>query len=458
MIDESQYRVPPNNIEFEQSILSGCLLFSEICEETIDILMPEDFYRAAHQKIYQAIIDLKFKNEPVDLLTVSEKLRSQNLLSEIGGATYLASLVETCPVPTQTEHTIQKIKECAILRKTIELCGNTIQSCFNREDEPEKIIDRFQTDALKIDIKAKQESHVSLKQLVIEGDERHELIYKNNSAITGIPSGFKDIDDITCGFQNGNLIILAARPSMGKSALIRSMSINMAKEGFCNLIISLEMSKEQLYDTIISSESGINSIKFRNGFFTKKDWGIKADASNRLYDLNSFIIDKDCFKLIDICRISRQLKKKEDIKAILIDYLQLIEGDTTKKKNYEIGEISRRLKILAKELNLPIIVLSQLNRKCEERTDKRPMLSDLRDSGSLEQDGDIVMFLYRHEEYLKKKYNEDGTKTDEMEKWEGRAEVNVAKQRMGPTRRIYLTWLKKTVTFKDTEKRYQEAT
>lgn len=443
------YKVPPQNLPYEESIIAGCLLFPDVCEETLDILTPEDFYKTAHQKIYKAILDLKFKKEPVDLLTVSEKLKSLKTLEDCGGAYYLTKLTDECPVPTHIGHTIQKIRECAVLRKTIEICSNTIQNCFNLEDTPEKTIDQFQTDALKIDIKVKTESYISLKQLIMEGEDRHELIYNNKSNITGMPAGFKDIDAVTCGFQKGDLIIIAARPSMGKSALMRAMSINMAKAGFCNLIISLEMSKEQLCDTIISSESGINSVKFRNGFFSKEDWIIKTEASSRLYELNSFLIDKDCFRLLDICRIARRLKKKEDIGAVFIDYLQLIEGDQSKKKNYEIGEISRRLKILAKELEIPIILLSQLNRKCEERTDKRPLLADLRDSGSIEQDADIIMFIYRHEEYLRKKYHEDGSKTDEMEKWEGRAELNIAKQRMGPTRRVNLTWLKKIVTFKD---------
>ena len=455
-MDISLHKVPPQVLEFEESILTGCLLYSDICDETIDILVPEDFYKTAHQKIYKAILDLKFKKEPVDLLTVSEKLRALNALSDVGGVTYLATLVETCPVPTSTEHTIQKIRECAVLRKTIELCNKTIQNCFNLNDTPEKTIDQFQTNALKIDVKVKTESHVSLKQLVLEGEARHELIYENHANITGVPSGFKDIDLVTCGFQGGNLIILAARPSHGKSSLMRGMSINMAKENYCNLVISLEMSKEQLYDTIISSESGINSVKFRNGYFSKEDWAKKADAASKIYELNSFVMDKDCFTLSDICHISRKLKKKEDIKAIFIDYLQLIEGDQTKTKNYEIGEISRRLKILAKELDLPIIILSQLNRKCEERNDKRPILADLRDSGSLEQDSDIVMFLYRHEQYIQKKYHGDGSKTDDMLKWEGKSELDIAKQRMGPTRRINLVWESKTVTFRDAVFNYGE--
>ena len=456
MIDNSLYKVPPQNIEYEESVIAGCLLYPDICEEVVDVLLPEDFYKTSHRKIYQAILDLKFKNDPVDLLTVVEKLRYNNNLEEIGGAYSLAKMIDECPVPTNTEHTIQKLRECAILRKTINLCSNMIQSCFNLIDEPKKIIDQFQTDALKIDIKAKTDDYVSLKQLVMEGEERHELIYNNSSNITGTPSGFRDIDTITCGFQRGDLIILAARPSMGKSSLMRSMSINMSKQDYPNLIISLEMSKEQLYDTIISSESGINSVKFRNGYFSKEDWQLKTDASSRLYELNNFIIDKNCFSISDICRIIRRAKKKENIKAVFIDYLQLISGDMTKTKNYEVGEISRRLKQLAKEVDLPMILLSQLNRKCEERPDKRPILSDLRDSGSLEQDADIVMFLYRHEQYIQKKYHENGAKTEDMLKWEGKAELNLIKQRMGPTRRINLTWIDKSVVFKDAATNYRE--
>lgn len=455
--DQSLYKLPPQNLEFEESILSGCLIFQEICDDAVDVLVPEDFYRTAHQKIYRAILDLKFNKLPVDLLTVTEKLKSLNILEEIGGAFHLAEITY-CPVPIDTQYTIQKIRECSELRKTIEICNRTTQKCYDPSEEPEKIIDKFQQEILKIDIKVKSESYVGLKQLVVEGDERHELIYKNNSSVTGAPSGFTDIDTVTCGFQKGDLIILAARPSQGKSALMRNMSINMAKKDFSNLIISLEMSKEQLYDTIIASESGINSTKFRNGFFSNTDWDLKTSAASRLYELDSFIIDKDCFRLLDICRIVRTAKKKENIKAVFIDYLQLIEGDSSKTKNNEIGEITRRLKQLAKEVELPIILLSQLNRKCEERIDKRPVLSDLRDSGSVEQDADIVAFIYRHEQYIKNKYNNDGTKTQDMVDWEGKAEVDIAKQRMGPTRIINLLWQKKEVRFQPTVNRSSYAT
>lgn len=443
----NEYRIPPQNLDFEQSILAGCLLYPEICEDTIDILIPGDFYKTSHQKIYQTILDLKFKKEPVDLVTVAEKLKSSKLLDEVGGATYLANMAD-CPIPTNTEYTTQKIKGYAALRKTIEICHNTIQNCFDNND-PEKTIDQFQQDSLKIDVKIKSESYTSMKQLVLEGEERHDLIDENKSNITGVPSGFKAIDAVTCGFQKGDLIIIAGRPSMGKSAFAKNICINMAKKKYSNILISLEMSKEQLYDTIISSESGINSVKFKNGYFTRDDNVKRAEIASKLYELNSFVIDKDCFRLLDICRIVRQAKKKENIKAVFIDYLQLIKGDVSKKKNYEIGDITRRLKQLAKETNLPIILLSQLNRKCEERNDKRPVLSDLRDSGSIEQDADIIMFLYRQEQYIKNQYHADGTKTNEMLNCEGKAEINIAKQRMGPIRRIYLTWLKKTVTFKD---------
>lgn len=442
------YTAPPNNLELEQSVLSACLIVSESLDDIADRLTPNDFYKTSHQKIYSVMLELKQKSETVDIALLVDKLKSLKQLDEIGGATYLAVLMDT-PVAINIENTAKKIKQYAVLRNTIDLCYNTIKSCHEVSGDADEIVDKFQTDTLRIDTGVSGDNYAGMKQLVLEGEDRHEIIYKNQTNISGIPSGFVDIDKVTCGFQPGDLIIIAARPSMGKSTFMKNMAVNMAKKETPNAIISLEMSKEQLYDSISSSESGVNLIKFRSGWFSQDDWRIKTEAASQLYELKMFIADKDCFRTLDICRITRRLKKKEDIKVVFIDYLQLIEGDTKKKKNYEVGEITRRFKQLAKELNITVVLLSQLNRDCEKRPNKRPILSDLRDSGSIEQDADVVMFPYRHEEYITNKYNEDKTMTPDMEKWHGKAEVNIAKQRMGPTRRINLTWLDKTVQFKD---------
>lgn len=440
-------KIPPQNLELEEACLSGCLLYPEICNEITDILDPMDFYKSAHQKIYQAILDLRFKKQPVDLITVMTDLKDKGILDETGGATYLSALTDV-PIPASTEYIIQKLREYTILRKTIILCADTMQKCYDSSDTLE-IIDNFQKDSLQIDTKITKETYSNMKELVEEGEDRHEMLYKNKNLISGIQSGFKDIDSVTCGFQNGDLIIIAARPGMGKSSLATNFSVNMAKAEYPNAIFSLEMTKGQLYDRMLSGESGINSTKFRSGYFSSDEWIIKNKVSGDLYDLPIFIEDEGCFKLRDITRKARRLKKLEDVKILIVDYLQLAEGDTSKKKNYEIADITKSLKILAKELSIPIILLSQLNRNCEARPDKRPLLSDLRDSGSIEQDADVVMFLYRHEEYIKNKFNSDGSKTEDFEKWEGMAELNVAKQRMGPTRRIKLTWLDKITTFRD---------
>lgn len=442
------HNIPPQNIELEQSILSSCLIVSESLGDIADILTPNDFYRTSHQKIYSVMLELKRKSESIDIVLLADRLRILKQLDGIGGATYLAALMDT-PIAINIERTAKKIKQYAVLRNAIELCHNTIKHCYESNGDADEVVDKFQTDTLKIDTGVSGDNYADMKQLVLEGEDRHEIIYKNQTNISGIPSGFVNIDKVTCGFQPGDLIIIAARPSMGKSTLMKNMAVNMAKKEIPNAIISLEMSKEQLYDSISSSESGVNLIKFRSGWFSQNDWRIKIEAASQLYELKMFIADKDCFRALDICRIVRGLKKKENIKVVFIDYLQLIEGDTKKKKNYEVGEITRRFKQLAKELDLTVVLLSQLNRDCEKRPNKRPILSDLRDSGSIEQDADIVMFPYRHEEYITNKYNEDGSMTPDMIKWHGMAEVNIAKQRLGPTRRISLTWLGKTVQFKD---------
>lgn len=440
-------KIPPQNIDLEQTTLSGCILFPEICNEVIDNLEPGDFYRSSHQKIYESILKLKSKKQPVDLVTIMTDLKDKGILSEVGGAAYLAEITDA-PVQTDVEYATQKLREYSILRNTINLCAKTMQNCYENTN-PMEIIDNFQRDSLQIDTKTTQETYSNMPKLVEEGEDRHEMLYKNKNLISGIPSGFKDIDSITCGFQCGDLIIIAARPGMGKSSLALNFSVNFGKAGYPNAIFSLEMGKGQLYDRMLAGESGINSTKFRSGYFTKDEWVIKNRHSSDLYDLPIFVEDSGCFKLRDITRKARRLKKIEGIKLLIIDYLQLAEGDTSKKKNYEVAGITKSLKILAKELNMPIILLSQLNRDCEKRPDKRPILSDLRDSGSIEQDADVVGFIYRHEEYVKKKYNQDGTKTDEFEKCEGEAEINIAKQRMGPTRRVKLTWIDKITSFRN---------
>lgn len=443
--------IPPHSIELEQSILADCIIDPDSLDDISDILIPNDFYKTAHQKIYSAMLELKRKDEFFDFVTLADKLKTLKQLDKVGGATYLAYLTDT-PIPSNTERTAKKIKQYATLRATIVLCYNTIKACHEANGDSDEIVDRLQSDSLKIDAGTSGDDYTGMKQLVVDGEERHEIISKNKSNISGVPSTFIDVDKVTCGFQKGDLIIIAARPSMGKSSLARNIAVNIAKKDIPSAIISLEMSKEQLYDAMASGESNINLMKFRNGWFSKDDWKIKTEAASRLYELKLYIADTNCFKTLDICRVARRLKKKKDIQIVFIDYLQLIAGDRKWGKNIEIGEITRRLKQLAKELNIPVVLLSQLNRECDKRPDKRPVLSDLRDSGSIEQDADIVLFLYRHEEYILNKYDDGGSMTPEMEKWAGRAEVNVAKQRLGPKRRINLTWLEKTAQFKDAEK------
>jgi replicative DNA helicase len=433
-------QIQPQALELEESVLASCLLGDG--NEAVNILRPEDFYRSAHQKVFSTVCDLTKQGVEADLPLVVDALRNAGELANIGGAIYLATLVDRMPVAINVGHYAQKIKNKSILRAIIKESYGTIQQCFDESAEPERVIDKAREKLQRIEnetVGIGLDSIVSFSELAEDSAERYEELARRKGSISGIASGFYLLDHITCGFQKSDLIVLAARPSMGKTALALNIAGNVAKEGVPVGFFSLEMSRTQLFDRQIAGESSVNSQKFRSGNFKPDDWQAINDAQARVYEWPVFIDDGPALHYSEIRRRAWKLKKTKDIRLIIIDHLQLIRGDNAQTRDREIASITAGLKATAKELNVPIILLSQLNRALEMRPnpDKRPRMSDLRDSGCIEQDADVVMFLYRPKVY------------GDEEEFEGHAELNIGKQRNGPVGRIKLLWHEKTTTFKN---------
>ncbi|MFC1515619.1 replicative DNA helicase [Thermodesulfobacteriota bacterium] len=433
----TDYKIPPQAIEAEESVLAAMMLVPEKLAEAIDLLDPDAFYRTSHQHIFRACKYLFDKGQPADLVTVTSVLRDKEKLEEVGGASCLSELLDQCPLAHNMEHYARIVKEKALLRKTINTAHQIISSCHSSNGNVRQVVDTAQKNILEINYNGDKGDVTAISDLAIDSMERYETIAKDPGNVTGIPSGFSSLDALTCGFQKSDLIIIASRPSMGKTALQTSMAANMTENSHCVAIFSLEMSKQQIFDRLISGVSRVNLMKFRSGRFAKEDWVEMNRAASKIYDWPMHIEDIGGLSYMDIRRISRALKVKEGIEIVFIDYLGLVEGDKQNGRVGEIESITRNMKAMAKELSIPVVLLSQLNRKCEERANpyKRPVLSDLRDSGAIEQDSDMVLFLYRDERYNKNSRDR------------GIAELNIAKQRNGPCRMVKLAWLEKIAKF-----------
>ena len=428
--------VPPQNIELEQSILATCFLSDP--QEIACLLTPDDFYRTAHQEIFKAIQRLSAENKPVDLPMVAEELRLAGKLEKSGGAYYLASLPEEAPVSTNPEAHSAALRELTIRRRIITESMKSIQEAHGMQDG---VLDRAQQRLLNIGMSQKAKTH-EIKELVIEAAERYQRAHENRGRMTGIPTGYKTLDALTLGLQPTDLIIVAARPSMGKTSLAMGITANAAKEAWPVLIFSLEMSRQQLVDRLTASEAGVNSMKLRSGWFAREDWQRIVPIQGQMHTWPITICDEGEMNLQHIVRTSRQMMQRINRPFLVaIDYLQLMPGGGENNRNSEIEAITRGLKNMAKDLKVPVLLLSQLNRKLEERSDKRPVLSDLRDSGSIEQDADVVAFIYRDEVYNK----------DEGNPNKGTAEIIVRKHRNGPTGVIMLGWDGSYTRFFDTE-------
>lgn len=433
------HKIPPQNIEAEQSVLGGILIENEAINRVMEILAPEDFYRESHRKIYHALIELSERDEPADLITTTNELRKKGELEAVGGASYLAYLIDSVPSAANIEYYARIVKEKAILRKLIETSTEIITQSYEDRTDVEAFLDEAEKAIFEISEKRVKPSFFPIKEIVKESFKTIEQLYKKKELVTGVPSGFKELDRLTAGFQPSDLIIVAGRPSMGKTAFCLNIAQYAAIEGRIPVaIFSLEMSKEQLVLRMLCSEAQVEGTRLRTGYLGESDWPKLTMAAGTLSDAPIFIDDTAALSVLELRAKARRLKSEHGLGMIIIDYLQLMKGrGKAESRQQEISEISRSLKALAKELNVPVIAVSQLSRKTEERTGNRPQLSDLRESGAIEQDADLILFLFREEVYHRTEENR------------GKAEVIIGKQRNGPIGKVDLAFLDKYTSFKD---------
>jgi replicative DNA helicase len=434
-------KLPPQNIEAEESVLSAILIDNDTLTDIADLLKPIDFYKPSHQMIYTAMAELYNKNEPVDIVTIVNHLKEMGKLEEVGGAAYLSRLMDTVPITVNAGYHGKIIHDKASLRRLIEKSSEIIHKCYDEQGNTDDIIDFAQNAIFSVADNTLKKTFTHVSELVISNINTLEERQNNNSEYSGIPSGYRQFDALTSGLQNSDLIILAARPSMGKTAFALNIARNVAiDENKQVAVFSLEMSKEQLSMRLLTAEARVNSERFKTGMIGEEDWQKVTEAAGIISDAPLFIDDSPNLTAMEIRAKSRRLKMDKGLSLIIIDYLQLMKGPSLKdRKDLEIAEISRSLKSLAKELNIPIIVLSQLNRMVEQRTDKRPLMSDLRESGAIEQDADIIAFIYRDEVYNK----------DENNPNKGKAEIIVAKNRNGAVGKAILTFIGKYTRFEN---------
>jgi len=435
----SSHKIPPQNLEAEQSVLGGILIENSAINKVTEILDVNDFYRDANRKIFNALIDLSERDEPADLITLTNELRKKDQLDAVGGASYLASLIDSVPTAANIEYYAKIVKEKAILRKLIETSTEIITQSYEDRGDVESFLDDAERAIFEISERRVKPSFYPIKDIVKESFRTIEKLYEKKELITGVPSGFKELDRMTAGFQPSDLIIVAGRPSMGKTAFCLNCAQYAAIEkGVPVAFFSLEMSKEQLVIRMLCSEARVEGTRLRTGFLSESDWPRLTLAAGNLSDAPIFIDDTPALSILELRAKSRRLKSEHGLSMIIIDYLQLMKGRMkAESRQQEISEISRSLKALAKELNVPVIAVSQLSRKTEERHGNRPQLSDLRESGAIEQDADVILFLFREEVYNRTEENK------------GKAEVIIGKQRNGPTGKVDLAFLDKFTTFKE---------
>ena len=434
----------PVSLDAEKAVLGAILLNDKQLHTIVDFLMPDDFYSHSNKIIYSTILSIYKKINRVDLITLQDELEKQEKLESIGGLNYLLSLQEEIPALGMLEQHARLIKEKAILRELIDSATNIIQSCYKQDSEEiTQVLDEAEQSIFNISKKRTDQSFVQL-DIWLKKTFRHLSDIKGNiKGLTGIASGYSKLDQMTSGFQNGDLIVLAARPSMGKTALALSLAIAAAKENKPTGFFSLEMSAEQLVLRLLSVESAVPHQNIRNAMVTQAEWAEVTRSAGALSEMKFFIDDSPMLNILELRAKARKLKTEHNLQLLLVDYLQLIHSTRRyENRHQEVSEISRSLKALAKELDIPVIALSQLSRAVDSRMDKRPMLSDLRESGAIEQDADLIMFLYRDIVY-----NPDAENP-------ALSELIIGKQRNGPTGTVYLNFLKELTKFEEVENNF----
>jgi len=434
-------KIPPQNREAEMSVL-GAMFFDETALiKAIEVLRPAYFYDLRHQNLFQVVADLFEKNQPVDLITVSEELRKRKQLDDIGGISYLTQLSTSVPTSANVEYYARIVKEKALLRQLIHSATQIVQNSLESDSNAKEMIDTAEKMIFDIGQSQVEGRSVQIKDIIHENMETIDRLFQKKEYVTGLATGFHEFDTMTAGLQPSDLIIVAGRPSMGKSAfataIVEHAGINMKKPV---VIFSLEMSKEQLVQRMLCSRARVDAQKVRTGYLSHQDWLKLTAAAGKLSEAPIFIDDSPAQTVLEIRAKARRLKMKHDIQLIVIDYLQLMQGvRSVESRQQEISEISRSLKALAREIRVPVIAVSQLSRAVEQRTGNRPQLSDLRESGAIEQDADLVVFLFREEYYAPSEENKN------------KAEAIIAKQRNGPVGSVPLVFIKEWTRFDNPE-------
>ena len=440
-------KVPPHDEDAEQAVLGSMLTDNDAVMAAVEVLKEDAFYREDNKIIYQAILNLYSKSEPIDIITLKDELESMGKFEQVGGFEYLASLPDKVPTTANVQKYIKIVEEKSVLRNLIKTANEIIELGYNPTEDVEDIMDGAEKKIFDIMQSKNTKSYTPIKDVLVESFTNLEKLYNQKQHVTGVPTQFYDLDDITAGFHGSELILVAARPAMGKTAFALNIATNAALRANVPVaIFSLEMSKDQLVNRMLCSEAMVDSNKVRTGKLDEEDWTKLAEAIGPLSEAGVYIDDTPGISVMEIRTKCRKLKMEKNIGLVVIDYLQLISGSNKRNgsREQEISEISRSLKVLAKELNVPVIALSQLSRAVEQRDDHRPMLSDLRESGAIEQDADIVMFLYRDDYYNKESAEKDI------------AEVIIAKQRGGSTGTVKLYWMGNYTKFVNIERRFDD--
>lgn len=442
-------RTPPHNTEAEQAVLGAVFLEPTSVVTASEILIPEDFYRTAHQLIFSVMLNLFDRNEPVDVVTVTNALQSARHLEEIGGVSYLADLAGSAPTAANIEYYCHIVAEKALLRRLIRTATQIVSEGYTREDDVESIVDDAEREILEVSERKRVGEFRPIRDVLIETYDNIETLHSRKDDVTGTATGFMELDRMTAGFQKSDLIIVAARPSVGKTAFALNIAQNVATRNEANVaIFSLEMGARQLAMRMLCAEGNIDAQKLRTGRLEDDDWKKLTMAMGSLSRAGIYIDDSPGIRVNDIRAKCRRLKQEKGLDLVIIDYLQLIMGSggphRQENRQQEVSEISRTLKAMARELDVPVIALSQLSRGVESRQDKRPMMSDIRESGSIEQDADVVAFLYR-DDY----YNKESEKQNIIE-------IIIAKQRNGPVGTVELAFIKEYNKFVNIDRKHQD--
>lgn len=433
-------KIPPQNIEVEKSLLGAILLDRDALVRVLTFLRAEHFYEKRHAVIYEAMKSLFMASISIDQLTLTDYLQKQHTLQEVGGRSYLVELIEGVPTSAHAEQYAKTIKEKALRRNLITAAATITDLAFDEEKPTSDVVNQSQHELFQVSVQGVDKGFTHIKDVLAQVYEEAAAVDPSQGSMLGVPTGFRDLDAMLGGLQKSDLVILAARPSMGKTSLALDMVRNIALESKKVAFFSLEMSQQQLASRLLASQSGVGLWQMRTGGLTEEEFAKLSEGTGILSDLDISIDDSPGANIVEIRTKARRLYMEQGIDAIFIDYLQLIQGNTREGRVQEVSQISQELKNMARELKVPVVALSQLSRKTEDRPDRMPQLSDLRDSGSIEQDADVVMFIHREDYY-----------DPETEK-KGIAEIKISKHRNGPTGSVDLAWVKEMASFRNLAK------